>query len=181
MAATLLQCSHWGCRSLFCKIQARQRSYWSYLLGWSVSNIYTQCGTLKFENLKFSLFWNKQAYFSSQNWHFSSCYVNYRFTFQCVCTKFCIFLTQERWRKRNSNSYIIFVVFFIFLKEIVGDIDFNQFFNRLRSFWCIICLYSLIRWYLPPIFIWWQYIVTHVAPPSSLVLPKIYINHGLAH
>ena len=70
---------------------------------------------------------------------------------------------RTQYQLNNWN----FVVFFRFLKEIVGGDDSNKFFNGLQSLPHMFCLYSLIRSYLPPIFIWWQYIVIRFACPSS--------------
>ena len=49
-----------------------------------------------------------------------------------------------------TKYHVIFVVFFKFGIEKAGGEDFNQFLIDIPSFWCIICLCSWIRWYLPP-------------------------------
>ena len=51
--------------------------------------------------------------------------------------------------------------------------------NGLWSFLYIICLYSLFRSYLPPIFIWWQYIATCAALPSSLTSPHCVESYNI--
>ena len=64
--------------------------------------------------------------------------------------------------KTNSmHSHVIFIAFFKLQIENVDGDDFNQFLMDIPSFWCIICLCSWIRSYLPPKKYWWDAITVH--------------------
>ena len=57
---------------------------------------------------------------------------------------------NQRVSGPNSWSHVIFIVFFRFLtKSAGGDVIFVVK-KKFRAFWCIICLCSWIRSYLPP-------------------------------
>lgn len=115
---------------------------------------------------------SKQFEISAQRWKFKT-YIKSckgwnlknkereRNSSSCFCHQSC---HSHSYQLKSKCHYVIFVIFFQFLVENGGGDDFNQFFTRLWLFWYIVCLYSLIRAYLPPIFIWWQYIACHLPP-----------------
>ena len=55
-----------------------------------------------------------------------------------LADKAAIGMGLTEYRHKSWNHHVLYVVFFKFLKWIVGDDDFNLFFNRLQSFWSIV-------------------------------------------
>jgi hypothetical protein len=50
----------------------------------------------------------------------------------------------------NNKCHVIFIVFFKFYIKSAGGDDKFVVINKFRAFWCMICLWSWIRSYLPP-------------------------------
>ena len=83
--------------------------------------------------------------------------------------------TQYRpnsWCKHANNSFLRFSLIF---KTNCGGNNFNEFFVGLRLFWCVICLYSLIRSYLSTTNFY--LVAVHSKAISASLLPALQIIH----